>query len=75
MGVKDSGALDLMFNWRQTGDQMAVMLRLLHSFPGVQLWFDINLLQSLPDTTELLLGHLCLVSELDTFLMNPSLRL
>lgn len=49
MDVKDSGVLDLMYNWRQTGDQIAVMLRLLHSLPGVQLWFDINLLQILSD--------------------------
>lgn len=47
MDVKDSEALDLMQNRRQTEDQIAAMLRLLHKVPGVQLWFDINLLQSL----------------------------
>lgn len=41
-------ALDLALNQRQTGDQIAVMLRLLHKVPGVQLWFDINLLSDMP---------------------------
>lgn len=49
MNVRDCEALDLMLKRRQTGDQIAVTLRLLHRVPGVQLWFDINLLQSLSD--------------------------
>ena len=49
MEVKDGGALDLMYNWRQTEDQVAVMLRRLLGVPGVRLWSDINRLQSRSD--------------------------